>query len=442
MKKRIFAVLSFSLTMLLFATSCGLDGSKTPAPSQAGVTAPNTSEPKADPSQKSEGETSVTNWPLPKTSAGTVGEALLKLGVSASNGLTYQSDYQQQKDWDRHVALQKPELQNALKDLLQLPLETDSTIFEQASRPRLCLYAGMLQIGDHQDFYEVILSFPKTEKEETGFQILLRKRFFGNFEFVPATRKSGDSWAWDEKKEYSKIGETVFRIPGFSKWYQTHAKVLQEAMNTGEKGDLYSFHQAQILRKAMGAKQTSNALTLGTLLQKAGYEWETNENVALCWNRGSGENYKLRSTSWTPLLAEYYQKLLQLPVQPVEEEWKKLQKNDPYFELLLGSKFEQEAGWVGDCKLVAPIDGAGDSVLLYEETPKPNSPLSKQVYAFQMDAKGALQRELKIPDYLEEVRLSTGWKQWKIEGFQTWLQDFEKALKEAGELELEPLHND
>lgn len=77
-----------------------------------------------------------------------------------------------------------------MRELLRLPLEPDETIFEQAMRPELTLYTGMLRVGDHQGYFEVTLSFPKAEGEETGFQILLRERIFGTF-FTSLLSKKG-----------------------------------------------------------------------------------------------------------------------------------------------------------------------------------------------------------------------------------------------------------
>lgn len=195
-------------------------------------------------------------------------------------------------------------------------------------------------------------------------------------------------WSWDEKLEYSQAGVTVFRVLGFSQWYQTHGSTLREAVRNGEEKDLYRVLQSRLLQSVAEPKEVREGLTLRTLLQKGGYAPEQIADIGTFWSRGKRDSYKLYSSSaWTSLRVEYYQKLLDLPVRPTEEEWK-IQESEPYFEYLLDHEGPGEK--TGAFKLFAHLDHSSDGVLLYDEVPQtdPNFPLHAQAYGYQMDQKG------------------------------------------------------
>lgn len=437
MKNQLFRIIALCTILCLWVAGCAPATEVQPtSPTQLGLPPSGTER-----NESREEPAAPVSWTFPKPEPGSIGFALQALGVTVSNGMTFAGGYGEplpDTGWQTHMDVAHPEVQKALADLLKLKMHPDATLIEQAvPRPEMSLYAGLVQTDRNKEFYGIRLDFPQKQIDAGSFQIQLIEHQIDSIDTqYAACQKADGSWGWDWEST-AQAGATVFRIEGLATWYQTYAATLRDLQEKqGAPGEWIRYAQDSFRMPFSNQGSAAQIKTVRDLLVQAGCDaaypsWLINWNQDLSQNffRGSSEGAG-EQTPWSPLKAEGYQSLLDLPVVPGEPaEDVKSMSQMLVFALGISTK---------------PIpDAAGgrgrDWVYLLHDRTNPGD----QVYFVQWqnwdeydeldaDHQGRLQRN-RLERTEQGKLIHPLSRSWKVVGFQNWLEQYVQTLRENGE---------
>lgn len=437
---RPFRIFLSSILMLLLASACTPSPSE-PGPSREPARQPQVSVSPSSPLARHEPDQDQ-EWALPQAQPGTLGEALQKLGVTASNGLSFYGNYEERTyegGW-KHVEATSPEVQAALTALLQLKIHPDSTMIERLPRPKLEMFAGLLKTEFGKQFYGVRLDLPQHSANLGGFQVKLTQQQIHSLESEwPAMQRSDGSWTWDWTGE-AKSGATVFQLEGLDTWYTTYATALQEMQEQQGKPDrLWEAKQNSLRTLIPAPKQKKGIQTVADFLAQADCDasnscfaavWEQEKEILPLFSAyEDGKRWTL--TPWTPRQTQWYQKLLALPIQPEQETDPAQKPSGTTFQFAIAEKEEpipfSTAPTRNGLYLIYDLQEGTDSVYLYQNHE------SVGIEDFGLDAQGQLQRFLLQEDPRAASAPNRGIRRWKIVGFAAWLQQMHQDLETQGE---------